>query len=132
MIIILSVFEFPGAMHLLHGRGCTENEVAKNFVPQAWRDSPRACGCASHHCATLVRLFLDCRQFVFNGCLCISWIGADGFVAALICQGATKLVPQAWRAYLPYDQIHTLKGVPAITVQLSVSQVAAFSNTDVQ
>lgn len=43
---------------------------------------------------------------------------ADCYVAALDCQGAKKLLPQAWRKFPIFDNIHKLEGVPVITVQL--------------
>ena len=42
----------------------------------------------------------------------------DVYVAALDCQGAKKLIPEPWRKFPLFDNIHQLEGVPVITVQL--------------
>ena len=36
----------------------------------------------------------------------------------LLCAGARRLVPEAWRKWPLFDNIFRLKGVPVITVQL--------------
>jgi len=45
-------------------------------------------------------------------------VTADAYVAALDVPGAKKLIPQPWRRFRQFDDIHKLKGVPVITVQL--------------
>lgn len=50
-------------------------------------------------------------------------VKADVYVAALDCQGAKKLIPQPWRKYPLFDNIHQLEGVPVITVQLRCAPV---------
>ena len=45
-------------------------------------------------------------------------VHADCYVGALDCQGAKRVIPQAWRKFPTFDNIHKLEGVPVITVQL--------------
>jgi len=45
-------------------------------------------------------------------------VTADAYVAALDVPGAKRLLPAAWRAFPEFDKIHSLVGVPVITVQL--------------
>lgn len=42
----------------------------------------------------------------------------DRSSAQLLCAGAKRLVPEAWRKWPLFDNIFRLKGVPVITVQL--------------
>ena len=47
------------------------------------------------------------------------FVEADAYVAALDVPGAKALLPSAWRAkHEEFDKIHSLVGVPVITVQL--------------
>ena len=41
-----------------------------------------------------------------------------GIHSKLLCAGAKRLVPEAWRKWPLFDNIFRLKGVPVITVQL--------------
>lgn len=52
-------------------------------------------------------------------------VKGDVYVAALDCQGAKKLIPDAWRKYPLFDNIHKLEGVPVITVQLRCAPLSA-------
>jgi hypothetical protein len=52
-------------------------------------------------------------------------VHADCYVGALDCQGAKRLLPQAWRKFPLFDNIHKLEGVPVITVQLRCGLLAA-------
>lgn len=45
-------------------------------------------------------------------------VHADAYIAALDVPGAKKLIPQAWRSDIFFDNIFNLVGVPVITVQL--------------
>lgn len=45
-------------------------------------------------------------------------ITADAYVGALDVPGAKKMIPESWRSYKEFDNIHKLVGVPVITVQL--------------
>ncbi|MEW5303434.1 MAG: hypothetical protein WDW36_006126 [Sanguina aurantia] len=45
-------------------------------------------------------------------------VKADVYVAALDVPGAKRLIPTDWRKYDMFDKLHTLVGVPVITVQL--------------
>ena len=50
------------------------------------------------------------------------FVEADAYVAALDVPGAKALLPSAWRAkHEEFDKIHSLVGVPVITVQLRYS-----------
>lgn len=45
-------------------------------------------------------------------------VTADAYVAALDVPGAKRLIPEAWRRFPAFDNIHKLVGVPVVTVQL--------------
>lgn len=61
-----------------------------------------------------------------------SMVHGDCYVAALDCQGAKKLVPDDWRKFPLFDNIHKLEGVPVITVQLRCALISTIASSGVQ